>query len=375
MRRNLEFDRLVDSYERQGVGSGRTGHRPRPGVYGLFLSAAVLLVIVIIIYFPILFPSSNDNVSHSGLGINYRFQKQNNEIYYAEYNLFNYPGTLWRVNSDSEEKEKIVENGVDLFSLYGDQILYITHSDNYQWTLHTVDINGNGEKVLYQSEKENSFIIKMDAVSGRCYALDSNSHLNIVDFDTGKASTINGDIRDFCIDGEWIYYLKAKDSEQRLYQLWRSDLYGTRNEQLMDGFGSAVDYSDNKIYYINEEDGGLYSVDFSGENEKKIIESEAALYIKVVGEWIYYINVDKIPCIYKVKKNGKQNQKIDDYRMLMGFGIYSTYILDNWLWCCDRNGTNSYYKMIRISDKHDTDKLIEDIIEDMTPTCVIDKLE
>lgn len=144
----------------------------------------------------------------------------------------------------------------------------------------------------------------------------------------------------------------------------------------MNSFESAVDYSDNKIYYINEEDGDIYSVDFAGGNEKKIIESEGAFFLKVVGDWIYYANQDENPCVYKVKKNGKQNQKIDDYGFGMGFSLYFTSILDNWLWYCDMDDSYvSYYKMSRISDKYDTDDLIEDTLEDMTPSWVMHKNE
>lgn len=168
---------------------GAVAPRPGRGVFGLFISVAIVFVIIIVFLFPTLFDSKNDDASCSGLGISYRFQKQYDEIYYAEYDFSEYPGALWRV-SDGEEKHKIIESDVEFFDLYGDQILYITYSKNDGWILHTVDMEGNNEEILYQFSEDISPIIKMDAASGKCYALDSDNHLHIVEFNKGKISTL-----------------------------------------------------------------------------------------------------------------------------------------------------------------------------------------
>jgi len=337
----------------------------------------IIIVLIIALIIPTVSCSNNDDVKYSRLGLSYRFQKQDDWIYYAEYNFSDYPGGLWTVSSDGEEKKKIIESDVDLFTLYGNQILYITYSENDEQILHIVGTEGTDEKLVYKFNENSSRIIKMDAASDRCYVLDADKKLHAIELDNGKVSVFDNYITDFCIDSEWVYYLKTKsDSDEMLFQLWRTDVDGTQHQQLMNSFESALDYSDNRIYYINKKDGDIYSIDFFGDKPQKILECEGVFFLKVIGDWIYYGNQDKTPCIYKVKRNGEENQKIDDYGMRMAFSIYFVCILDNWVWYVDMDDKYvSINKMIRINDMYKTDDVIEDILEEMTPSWVLRKYE
>lgn len=365
---------------------GAVAPRPGRGVFGLFISVAIVFVIIIVFLFPTLFGSNNDDVSYSGLGINNRYYKQGDWIYFATRSFSSYSEGLWRVRSDGKEKEKIIDSKVDLFTYYGNQILYITHSDNNDWILHTVDTEGNNDKILYQSNDDSSLITKMDATYGGCYALDINNRLYFIELDSGEVSEFSDEVSDFCIDGGWIYYIKRNpDNDEKLFQLWRTDIGGTQNDQLMSSFECAVDYSDNKIYYINEENGYIYSVGFSGEKEQKIIESDGGHYIKIIGDWIFYENQGSNSGIYKVKKNGRDNQRVSDFEARVThkhniedplLSMRAVSILDNWFWYYDISDTStSLCKMIRIGETHKTDYVIEDILDNTYPAHVIRKFE
>lgn len=377
----------VDIYVRHGTGTGGAGNRQGRGVFSLLLTVVVLLAIVVVLFVvPALSRTDNDVLSYSGLGNKNRYYKQGEWIYFVTYSLSSDSEGLWRVSSDGKEKEKLIDSEVNLFTYYGDQILYITHTGNNDWILHTVDTEGNNDKILYQSDEDSSLIIKMDATYGKCYALDINNRLHIIELNSGEVSEFKDEVSDFCIDGRLIYYIKKNpDNNKKLFQLWRTDIGGTQNEKLMSSFESAVDYSDDKVYYIDDEDGDIYSADFSGKKEKKIIETEGGHYIKIIGDWIFYENQGNNPGIYKVKKNGRDNQRVSDFEARVAYNEYiadpllsmrAVSILDNWFWYYDLSDTGtSLCKMIRISDKYDTDDVIEDILENTYPADVIHKYE
>lgn len=85
----------------------------------------------------------------------------------------------------------------------------------------------------------------MDILDGWIYALDFYKHLYKIKADGPEYIELNDHIVDFCINGEWIYYLTPKLGEK--YggdQLWRMRTDGTQKQQLMQEDGFSIDYDE-----------------------------------------------------------------------------------------------------------------------------------
>lgn len=75
---------------------------------------------------------------------------------------------------------------------------------------------------------------------------------------------------------------------------------------------SAVDSSNEWMYYVNTADRNkLYKKSIGGVDDSPISDDRVG-YINILGDWIYYINYSDGSKIYKVRTNGAQKQKVSD---------------------------------------------------------------
>lgn len=173
---------------------------------------------------------------------------------------------------------------------------------------------------------------------------------------------------DFSIDDDgWIYYITIGGYEGKQgAQLWHMHHDGTEKQQLMQEVSWAIDYTDNEIFYIDMSEnrfcGDIYAVSRDGAEKRKVAECEANSawsFIKVIGDWVYYIDTGDNPGVYKVKTDGSERTRIS---ILSELGFTRLVVIDNWLsyLSVDRE----YLEMIRISDMYETDDLLDQIHED-----------
>lgn len=109
-------------------------------------------------------------------------------------------------------------------------------------------------------------------------------------------------------DGEWIYFSSIYDKYEVIKE---GELY---------------------VYDI----GKIYKSHIDGTNLTEITD-DAAIYINVIDDWVYYVNLYDWT-IYRVKTDGSNREQI------MSNGVYSVYIDDGWIFYGNRNDGNRLYK-------------------------------
>jgi len=165
--------------------------------------------------------------------------------------------------------------------------------------------------------------------------------------------------KDYCIEGDKIYYLRMQNEQETGVQLWRMETDGTQQVKLMQEVACAIDYDENWIYYIDADNYDIYKASTNGSDTQKIIECDGGDFIKVLGEWIYYSEDGQNAGIYRMKKDGSNNTLIadnsgtDDSKTL-----YS--IFDQWLLSFSLKGISA----IKFGNSSKTHNLTYDIISE-----------
>ncbi len=227
-------------------------------------------------------------------------------------------------------------------------------------------MNGEDEKFLFET------IFPMSSVAGRIQFIDNWIFFGVENEDNeysydlyrvkldGTEMSLVSDADDplftYEIEEEWIYYPKSVMKVG--FQLWRMYHDGTNKQSLMSEFAFALDYNDTEIFYIDIEDGVLYALDRVTSEKRKVTEFDFRVhFITVVDEWVYYIAYGR--GFYKVSINGGEHIMIQVLSLPPEKKIW---VADNWLiYLSDL----SYYEMVRISDKYDTDERVQQMVEEM----------
>lgn len=103
----------------------------------------------------------------------------------------------------------------------------------------------------------------------------------------------------------WIYYSNiTKNSD-----LYKMKIDGTENKKLNSADGYAILYGD-WIYYLFES-SNIYRTKIDGSAIKKIT-SDHVYDMKIVGDWIYYINRSDRGSLYKIKIDGTEKTKLNN---------------------------------------------------------------
>lgn len=96
-------------------------------------------------------------------------------------------------------------------------------------------------------------------------------------------------------------------------------LYGNLPANIKNG--GKVAFKDGKIVFRNDEDGGkIYVCDLAAKTMKKVSDAAAGHYINIDGEFIYYVNADKV-C--RVKFDGSENAVVYEGRKIASILLYS----------------------------------------------------
>jgi Tol biopolymer transport system component len=237
--------------------------------------------------------------------------------------------------------------------VYEERVLYTI---GLGWGLCSIRTDGSDKIISPDSDLFGLRSRKMDVADEWVYVLGFSKNIFKIKSDGSEYTRLNDhDIYDFCIDGEWIYYLEEKEDEKFVgFQLWRMQTDGTQKQQLMQEPSFSIDYDENWIYYIdNDED--IYKIAIEGTERKRILECDSGLFLKVIGDWVYYEDRGDKPGIYKVKTVGSERTFITNDTEAFFYTVW-----DNWLLCL---GTERI-SVIRVGESEETDEIIMDIIFD-----------
>lgn len=300
------------------------------------LSIIIAVALIVIIMAIILLSNratignTSGNLNNSGFSV-----KDGNWIYYLGYNTGNSDG-IYRVNSNGNKKEKIVDDCGYYLNKSGNYIYYI---DAEESDLIKIKKNGKGKEVLV----EDVDIAKMMVVDNWIYYFRNSTLYRIkTDGDT-KQEISKKSIEKYEVVGNWIYYSYYNDGE---YIIAKMKTNGEEASKIDSKAGRVFFVDGKNIYYIyenyNEEEDmtnyELYKMKTSGKNKEKIADINGNVDINTINfdeNHIYYakINENSELGIYSIKLNGKDETKIVDVKG------YSTLINihESWIYYPDEN--------------------------------------
>lgn len=122
--------------------------------------------------------------------------------------------------------------------------------------------------------------------------------------------------------GDWIYY----HQDQHIYRM-RSDRSSTEVLTAVEGYYEVMSVADGWIYYLDTNsrgEGNLCRMRTDGTDSAII--SEALGYFVVAGDWLYYVQHDEDPGIYRLRTDGSSREKLSD-----DDGVWIN-VVDDWVY-------------------------------------------
>lgn len=200
--------------------------------------------------------------------------------------------------------------------------------------------NYNDWIYYYDGDKNSIYKFKKDEIDSTKIINTTGTNINIVD--------------------GWIIYTNLEDD----HKIYRCKLDGSQKEKLNNDRSNYLNVFGNWIYYVNESDGNkIYKIKLNGDNRTKINNTESTR-INVIEDWIYYCKVEEEAIeefgdnfyspfgeIYKIKTDGTQETKISDAKASF------LNVVGNWIYYSDVNDGVNLYKM-RI-DGNEATKIVD----------------
>lgn len=293
---------------------------------------------------------------------------------------------LFKIRPDGTDKTLILDATPLMYSIYEERIYYIPVEEDHSTDCSIYSCRNDGTDVDMVSETQ--FLLSsmkiMKIVDGWIFLgvehaeMFTSYDLYRVRVDgTGmtKISQTDEPLLDCSIDGDWIYYLIQgwTYEEGVTLRFWRMRHDGTDKQLLMQEVPSAIDYNKTEIFYFDDvygrkgrPCGDIYAVSLYSPEKRKVLECDAEIdFIKVVGDWVYYIEIGDNWGFYKVKTDGSDRTKIPVKYLPKS---NRTAVIDNWL--TYRSNDFKYLEMVRISDKYNTDDLLDQIFEDQLESAI-----
>lgn len=147
---------------------------------------------------------------------------------------------------------------------------------------------------------------------------DANSNFPEVNY---RGNTI-GNTNNFglaALQGDWIYYIANN------YQIFKIRTDGTENTLVCGDYALWLNVVGEWIYYHGLAVNGLYKIRTNGKDWSLVTEDQAG-YINVVGDWVYYSNGSDEGKLYKVHIDGgdsiKLNNDESEFVSVVGNDIY-----------------------------------------------------
>jgi hypothetical protein len=161
------------------------------------------------------------------------------------------------------------------------------------------------------------------------------------------------------IQGEWIYYLnEARTGGEWIYQLnkdlkppslYRVNIHNGSKEKICDDAAHYINVLGEWIYFANFTEskgvvsGPIFKIKTDGTNRTKLNNDECR-FINVIGDWIYYTNTSDEFRIYRMKTDGTGRKKLNDEES-MCLNVTSEWIYYISLDDNSKNSKRNIYKM------------------------------
>lgn len=253
---------------------------------------------------------------------------------------------LYRVDSDWSNKTLISNDKMHYISIAGDWIYYsnMSDSDNPQFWGKLYKMKLDGTERTKICDNESTYVNVYD---GWIYYVncikDGDANIFKVKTDGTKNQKICDDNCDIIIvyDG-WIYYLSViLDGNLYKGNLFKIKIDGTEKEKLSDDCMYKFILSNHRIFYTNEIDERLYSIDINGQDLRNVTE-DLVMDFNTDGNWVYFCNLSDDEKLYKIKQDGSVKQKMNDNRS------WNIHIVGEWIYFASVLAENTDPYRIRI---------------------------
>ncbi|GAA0746742.1 DUF5050 domain-containing protein [Clostridium oceanicum] len=274
-------------------------------------------------------------------------------IYYINYRGEDEDNYLYRIKKDGSLREKITDVGVKDFYVTDKYIFcckydYIDIDNNYKIfridkngknKLDFHNVKGNNIKVsgpfLYYVNIEDGYSIyrvrldgventKLNNISSKMYMelykewiyfINEEYDYNLYRMlkDGSYIEQLNNQVcRQVIIHKDKLYYYSLEKEEKAA--IYKMNLDGEKIERILETDGLTQIYIKGKnIYYIKDQQKGIYSINLDS-LDNKLLKKVNAVSIDVVGEYIYYYNLntkDLSMNLFRMKTDGSNNEIIE----------------------------------------------------------------
>lgn len=309
----------------------------------VFIAVAVLVLIIIIIFiikgiFSNKIEKEIGNASNMGLAT-----YNDGVVFYNKYEK-------GIVKCKGNKEYLITDETAYSINVVGDDIYYLSVSDNNTIDIKTVKTNGDALKKIKTIHTsiskiyvENGYIYyatnqNIDGIARINIATNEETIIttaNIQDFQVLEDEIYFTDninniykmsltgvnleriskelrIKNFQIQGKWIYFI---DSETNCLNKVKKD--GTDKEIVTDKIkDNNYNVTDKRIYFFNKDEKKICSIDLKGKKIKEIVTIQAnKTKINIANDVLYYLDISKddsqIYQIYRIKTNGNTAKKIE----------------------------------------------------------------
>lgn len=255
---------------------------------------------------------------------------------------------LYKVKMDGSENVKVTDSmGIETIRYSDDSIYFIDKCrDNY---LYEIDTNSSNI-----SPVSNDRMRYITIIDDWIFYTDTihNNGLYKIKKDGTKKTKITDDnvVSGFTIYGDWIYY-SNRSKRGRQYRI-KTD--GSKKEVIKAEPIFSLSLNKGWMYFIkgySDRDGNIYKMKVDGSNEKKLSDDVVATMgiddIRVIDDWIYYINKSDNRNLYRIKIDGSDRTRItDSYASVM-------IMTEDWIYYKKESDDSKTYK-IRINGEDET---------------------
>ena len=235
-------------------------------------------------------------------------------IYTLELNLNSdsrYSRKIAKIKPDGTERKVIVdigeihEPGSSMMQIYKDNIYYINEENK----LETADLNGKNKEVISDEEEVSFFQVTETYIY---YISKTEENFKRMNLDGTDVSKIASHFYSFQVYDKYAYYISRAN-----HYLVRINLDNYLEEYVINDRVRTFNIVDGKIYYVKQdkEELAIYKVKIDGKNDEKIVDVKGLNNrINVADDWIYYTDnrEDSVyySSIYRIKINGKDKEEI-----------------------------------------------------------------
>lgn len=256
---------------------------------------------------------------------------KDNWIYYSN---LSEGGKLYKVKTDGTGRVGLNSDNSMYINVVGDWIYYSNFDDGKK--IYKVKTDGSGRQRINSNPSE-----FLNVAGGWIYYMNIADGKKIykIRTDGSEHTKINNSFSAYLnVVGDWIYYENVDDNN-RIYKI-RTD--GSQQTRLKVIYAvESLNVSGDWIYFIVRDNRLIFKTDINEMGFTRV-NDDSTKALNVVGDWIYYVNEDDGDCIYKIRTNGTERQKVGGSTN----GADMLNVIGNWIYYRQ----NNQLKRVNISD-------------------------